>query len=262
MTDLGTIGLTGDGFELAHTDVVDLSGTIGDTTAEDAVSIGKPVEPVRSEISNSFDLGFRYGTPRLRIETTGFLLDLEDTIVKQALILPPGATGRVSFAGQPVVRQTPGGAVFVPISSDPVLVRTNLDATRHYGMESQTEIRATAAWILRGNFTWFRALNRANGAAPNVEGGTPTPRGTWTLGISSGTPTLFAGTVGRRRCPPGTFLEPGPEGPPDGGDSLAPNDREFLQWRCNGPWSGEQRHTAPNGRDTPTRAGSRPGCGH
>lgn len=177
MTDLGTLGLTGDGFEVAHADIAALGGTIGTTADEAARSLGKPVARLKSEHMDNFDTGIHLGIRRWRFDVTGFVIQLDDAIVKQALILPPGATGSVFLGGQPIIRQTPAGAVFVSVVSTPVIVRTNLDRTRHYGIEAESGIQFNGRWATRANLTWVRAYDAANGRAPNIEGGTPAARG-------------------------------------------------------------------------------------
>ena len=177
MTDLGTLGLTGDGFEVASADTAELRGTIGSTADASAVSNGKPVEQLRAERTHSYETGIHVSGPGFQFSTTGFILSLRDSVVKQALILPPGAVGSVTLGGQPVVQQTAAGVVFVPLSTVPVLVRTNLDLTRHYGWEMEADYRISSSWILRSNATWVRAYDTATGKAPNIEGGNPAARG-------------------------------------------------------------------------------------
>jgi hemoglobin/transferrin/lactoferrin receptor protein len=176
ITDLGTLGLTGDGFEVDFAAANALGGTIGTTADVNAVSTGIPVEQQRSEISNNFDLGLRFHRGRIRTEVTGFLIDINGAIVKQALILPPGAVGR--FLGdQQIVEQRPSGIVFVPASTVPVLARVNFTDARLFGFESSLEARISADWTFNGNFTYIRAEDKATGLPPNIEGGTPPPMG-------------------------------------------------------------------------------------
>lgn len=119
MTDLGTLGLTGDGFEVAFADIAALNGTVGTTADESARSTGNPVAALKSEHMDNYDFGLHVRTPRFQFDATGFLMELGDAIVKQALILPSGATGSVLLGGQPVVRQTASGAVFVSTVATP-----------------------------------------------------------------------------------------------------------------------------------------------
>lgn len=127
ITDLGTLGLTGDGFEVDYTSAINLGGTIGTTAGADAVSTGLAVAPQRSEYSNNYDASVRYSNRRIDAAFTVFRLDLDDAITKQALILPQTADGQ--FLGDQKVRVNalPGGSgvVFVDISTAPVLVRSS-----------------------------------------------------------------------------------------------------------------------------------------
>lgn len=176
ITDLGTLGLTGDGFEVAATDISRLGGTVGTTADEDAVSTGIPVFPQRSEVSNNFDLSLRFHNHRGDTDITGFLIDLNDAITKQSLILPAGAVG-LMLGDQPIVRQLSNGVVFVPLSSTPVLVRSNFSDARVYGLEYTLKANLTSALLLAGNFTILHAKDKATGLPPNIEGGTPAPQG-------------------------------------------------------------------------------------
>lgn len=176
ITDLGTLGLTGDGFEVDHITANALNGTIGSTAAIDAVSTGLPVEKQRSEFSNSYDLSLRYQRKRLDTELTVFRLDIIDAITKQALILPPGSAGRL-IANQTITSQLPSGAVFVSASTTPVLVRANFTSAKIWGLEYEAETQIRRDLLLRGNFTYIRAEDRASGLPPNIEGGTPPPTG-------------------------------------------------------------------------------------
>lgn len=176
MTDLGTLGLTGDGFETDYISAINLGGTIGTDASANAVSTGLPVTRQRSEYSNTFDFGFRYTNRRFDTDFTAFYLQLKDTITKQALILPPGAVGRF-LGNQPIVSQQPNGTVFVALSTTPVLVRANFTSARLYGFEYEFETKLTDQLELKGNYTFIHAEDEETGLPPNIEGGTPPPQG-------------------------------------------------------------------------------------
>jgi hemoglobin/transferrin/lactoferrin receptor protein len=176
ITDLGTLGLTGDGFESDFSSASALGGIIGSTAGSDAVSTGIPVTRQRSEVSNNLDLGFRYRHQRFDTALTWFLIEINDAIVKQALILPAGAVGK-SLGGQPIISQNANGTVFVALSTAPVLVRANFTDARIYGLEYTFEARPHRDWTFAGNFTFVHAADKANGLPPNIEGGTPAPTG-------------------------------------------------------------------------------------
>ena len=174
MTDLGTLGLTGDGFEVDHITATAFNGKIGTSAGADAVSTGLMVEEQRSEASNSYDLSLRYQRKRFDTELTVFRLDLVDAITKQALILPSGAVGQ-ALGDQVITSQLPSGVVFVAASTTPVLVRSNFTAAKVWGIEYETEARLSSRLIFKGNFTYIRAADTDTGLPPNIEGGTPPP---------------------------------------------------------------------------------------
>lgn len=172
ITDLGTLGLIGNGFEVDFASAAALGGTIGTTADANAVSTGIPVSQLNSEASNSFDLGFRYRKGRIDTDLTVFLNDILDTVVTQSLILPLTANGQ-NLGGQTIRVEPPNGVVFVPAATSPVLVRANFGDTRINGLEYTLDFKITNDWLFGGNFTLIRAFDKATGIAPNLEGGIP-----------------------------------------------------------------------------------------
>ena len=175
MTDLGTLGLTGSGFEVAAPDVDGLNGTVGTTADATAVSTGDPVEQVGPESSLQYEGSIRYRDRNWRTELSVFVNDIHDNIQKQALILPQGAVGTV-IGGQRITAQTPNGAVFVPLSTVPVLVRANFDNARIWGIEHSANARLHRDVSVSTSFTYLRAEDTNTGLPPNIEGGTPAPQ--------------------------------------------------------------------------------------
>ncbi|HEX8633329.1 MAG TPA: TonB-dependent receptor [Pyrinomonadaceae bacterium] len=172
ITDLGTLGLVGNGFEVDALSAIALGGQIGTTADSTAVASGRPVERLRSELSNNFDGGIHFRRSRFDTDLVLFLTDLNRSISQQTLILPPGAVG-LFLGDQPITRQLASGAVVVPLSTNPVLVRSNFDDARLYGLEYTLDARLRRDLTFGGNFTLIRSYNRATGVPPNIEGGTP-----------------------------------------------------------------------------------------
>lgn len=170
ITNLGSLGLVGVGFQVATADVLNAGATVGSTADENAVSTGIPVSPLKSETSDNFDLSIRYSTRRFDTDLTGFVINYGNTITRQTLILPQGATG-MRLGSQIIERQGTNGAVFVPLSASPVLVQVNFGDTRISGVEYMFNYRATTDWILGGNYTFIRAEERETGEPPNLGGG-------------------------------------------------------------------------------------------
>lgn len=184
-TDLGTLGLTGDGFEVDHITANALNGRIGTTAGVDAVSTGLNVQKQQSEFSNSYDVSLRYQHKRLDTELTIFNIDIVDAITKQALILPSGAVGTL-IAGQAITNQLPSGVVFVAAATVPVLVRSNFTSARIWGVEYEAEAKLRSDLVFKGNFTYIHAADKDSGRPPNIEGGTPPPTGFLSLRYTRG----------------------------------------------------------------------------
>ena len=174
ITDLGTLGLTGDGFEVDYLSAINFGGTIGSTADDKAISTGLSVAKQRSEVSNNYDVSLRYQRHHFDTEFTVFRMDIDDAVTKQSLILPQGVQ---SIGGQPIVSQLSNGVVFVALASNPVLVRSNFTSAKLFGVEYEVESKLTTQLTLKGNFTYIRAEDKDTGLPPNIEGGTPPPTG-------------------------------------------------------------------------------------
>ena len=174
MTDLGTLGLTGSGFEVAAPDVAGLGGFVGTTADATAVSTGDPVEQVGPETSVQYQGSVGYRRARWRAELTAFVNTIDGNIQKQALILPQGAVGK-TLGGVPITSQNANGAVFVQATTVPVLVRANFDRARVWGLEHSGYFTVAAPLTLHSVFTYLRAKDLGTDLPPNIEGGTPAP---------------------------------------------------------------------------------------
>jgi outer membrane receptor protein involved in Fe transport len=170
ITSLGSTGLVGVGYQVSTTDVLGLGATIGTTADATARSTGIEVSPLRSETSNNYDLSFRFRKGRFDTELAAFIIDYADTIVRQTLILPPGAAG--TFLGsERIESQNANGAVFVSLSTSPVLVQSNFTSTRMKGLEYEIDYRFNDSWAIGGNYTYIHAADRVTGEPPNLGGG-------------------------------------------------------------------------------------------
>ena len=176
ITDLGTLGLTGDGFEADFFSASALGGTIGTAADANAVSTGLAVQKQKSELTDNIDFSLRYGNKRFETEATVFLIDFRDSITKQALILPAGSVGK-AIGGQPILSQNTNGTVFIGLSTAPVLIRANYTSARIYGFEYELEAKIARDLKLTGNYTYIHAADKVTGLPPNIEGGTPPPTG-------------------------------------------------------------------------------------
>ncbi len=176
ITDLGTLGLTGNGYEANAVDLVGRGATLGSTGGSDAVSTGTPVAQLRPETSWSYETGIHVHRERIDLDINGFVNEIRGNIVLQTLILPTGAVGQ-QLGEQRITAQNSNGAVFVAAATNPVLIRANYGDSRTVGIEQKFDLRLSSSWTLGQNYTWLRSANTLTGLPPTIEGGTPAPQG-------------------------------------------------------------------------------------
>ncbi len=170
ITNLGSLGLVGVGFQVSTADLAGLNAAIGTTADSNAVSTGKPIEQLKSETSNNFDISLRFRNRKFESSITGFIVDYENAIVRQTLILPQGAVG-LQLGSQVISSQNSNGAVFVPLSTSPVLVQANFGSSRLKGTEFDFAFRPVDEWTLAGNYSYVYAADKVTGEVPNLGGG-------------------------------------------------------------------------------------------
>lgn len=83
----------------------------------------------------------------------------------------------MQLGDQRIVSQNANGAVFVPASTNPVLIRANYGDARIYGIEQKFDLKLHRDWTLGQNFTYLHAADKETGLPPTIEGGTPAPQG-------------------------------------------------------------------------------------
>ena len=176
MTDLGTLGLTGSGFEVSAPDLAGREAFVGSTADANAVSTGHAVEQLTPETSLNFDADVRYTSRRARFAVGMFVNNIDGNIQKQTLIMAPGAVGQ-TLGTEVITSQNANGAVFVAASTSPVLVRANFDHARIWGFESSGEANLTNATSFGITYTYLHAIETTTDVPPNIEGGTPAPGG-------------------------------------------------------------------------------------
>ena len=177
ITDLGTVGLTGSGFEVSSAAIAGLGGNIGSTADATAVTTGQSADTLDPEQSLSYEGAVRFRRGGFDSGLAVFVNDIDGNIQKQALILPAGAVG-TPLGDQVVNRQTAGGAVFVPLNATvPVLINANFDDARIWGIEHTMEVRFSQDLRASTVFTYLHAEDDRTKLPPNIEGGTPAPDG-------------------------------------------------------------------------------------
>lgn len=193
VTDLGTLGLTGSGFEVAAPDIAGLGGTVGSTADASAVSLGTPIDQVGPETSFTYEGGLHFRRAKVRSSLSIFANEIHDNIAKQSLILPSGAVGK-TLGGTPITSQAANGVVFVAAATNPVLVRVNFDNARIVGIEHTFGWQPTPRWLAGTTFTYLHAKDTRTGLPPNIEGGTPAPELWVNVNYTSASGRWWAGT--------------------------------------------------------------------
>ena len=174
ITDLATLGLTGSGFEASYDSVAALGAQIGTSANSAAISTGRAVSVLDPEKSLTWEFGLSARRGPIDSRLSVFWNDIKGNIEKYAAILPPGSVGR-SIGSDVITSQLPNGVVFVGLSANPVLIRSNQENSRIFGVEHEMRVKLSHTFSLRTSATYLHAELSATGAPPNIEGGTPNP---------------------------------------------------------------------------------------
>lgn len=150
--DLGAIGISGGGFEVAPGEARDLGAEIGSSDGPDATSTGLPVDQLDAEVLYAYETGLKLQTPTLTASLTGFDLELRDIIQRRTAIFPQPVVGEV-IAGFEVVRQDEAGRAFVAEDPRPIATRVNVDRARVRGIEADIRARLTPSWTAGAYFS-------------------------------------------------------------------------------------------------------------
>ena len=270
ITDLGTFGLTGSGYEVSNREVDGLGASVGTTADATAVSTGHAVAVLDPESSLSYELTLRYRSRRLRADLTGFQNDISDNIAKQTLILPPGAAralagGRAGHAAAAHGRRVRGGV------REPGARAHEL--RRGADPRPGGELRRRADAVLLPRRARHLAARRGprDRPAPQHRGRDAGARRLAAAALHARRrPTLLDRAVPARRGGAGPDLEPRPGRPAHRRLALAQQHRVFLHERRprsrprvagSGRDPGKRRRPAdPDRRDARPGAGARAGA--
>ena len=179
MTDLGTLGLTGSGFEVAAPDIAGRTAFVGTTADAAAASTGRAGRT--GDGGNQPELRRRPAllAARARKASVGmFVNNIHGNIQKQALILEQGAVG-TTVGGEAITQQTPERRRVRRGRADGAGARARqLRRSAHLGLRVVGEANITPSFTLGGTYTYLDARDLDTDLPPNIEGGTPAPGGT------------------------------------------------------------------------------------
>ncbi|BCS31627.1 hypothetical protein TBR22_A08290 [Luteitalea sp. TBR-22] len=153
--DLGAIGVSGGGFEVAPTEATALGAVVGSNDGASAVTTGVPVAQLGPESLYAYDAGVKVRTRRVAGSLVAFDLELRDAIARRTAIFPPGIVG-TSVAGYEIVAQDAAGRAYVAVDPRPIVTRVNVERGRVRGFEGDVQVRLAAAWIAGANVSMAR----------------------------------------------------------------------------------------------------------
>lgn len=144
--DLGEIGLTGGGFEIAPDEAVAFNALVGDSASSSAISTSEAWQPLTPETVWSYEGGLRYFNRQTRLEFTGFLSNFGDNINRRTLIVEQDVVGD-EIGGQTIIAQDEEGRIFIAGEPNPVLSRANASMLRVWGLEMLAQRSFGDRWL-------------------------------------------------------------------------------------------------------------------
>jgi outer membrane receptor protein involved in Fe transport len=144
--DLGEIGLTGGGFEVAPAEAVAFDALVGDSASSTAVSTGAAWQPLAPETVWSYEGGMRFFSRNTRFEFTGFLSNFGDNINRRTLIVEQDVVGQ-EIGGQTIIAQDEEGRIFVAGEPNAVVSRVNVSRLRVWGLEMLAQRSFGDRWL-------------------------------------------------------------------------------------------------------------------
>lgn len=166
--DLGTVGLTGLGYEVPARDAMALGAAFGRDASESALPAGVALRALQPERLRNTEAGIRLRAAGLVIRLQGFLAQFEDPIVRRTLLFPldRGPTtlsGVEVFPLAPTAAQQAAGVRMFATAEDPRGLKAfvNDGRARYAGMEAriQAQVGATTWLEASGSFVSARELD-------------------------------------------------------------------------------------------------------
>jgi hemoglobin/transferrin/lactoferrin receptor protein len=144
--DLGAIGVSGGGFEIAPQEAARLGALVGSNDGANAVGTGTAVSALQPESVYAFEGGAKLRTRRVAVSMVAFDLELRDLIARRTAIFPESVVG-TSIASYPVVAQDEQGRAYVAVDTRPIVTRVNIERARVQGLEADVQARLAPTWI-------------------------------------------------------------------------------------------------------------------
>ena len=160
LNDLGSLGLNDLGFEIPAADAIPAGALLGNSSGENATSLGRPIAALAAESLYSYEAGFRVQSSRFYGRVHFFDAELADPIVRRTLLFP-ASQPPTQLAGLdvrtivPTPQQLAQGVVTVATAADPRAVKAfvNDGQSRYYGIESMARVTLSPRWTFQTNYS-------------------------------------------------------------------------------------------------------------
>ena len=160
--DLGSIGLTGGGFELSPTAAATLGGVVGTDAGPNATPTDRAVGRLQPESVYAFEGGVKLQHQTFAASFTAFSLELVDPIQRRTVLFPQSIVGAV-ISGFEVVSQDTEERAFVDADPRPIVTRANGEHARIAGIEADVQVRIGTAWLASVNAATARGHDLETG---------------------------------------------------------------------------------------------------
>ncbi|MCX6597114.1 MAG: TonB-dependent receptor [Acidobacteria bacterium] len=161
-TDLATLGLSGQGYEVPAASAITQGALLADSNAEGAISLGMPIQPVRAETLRNSEFGFVLRKSRTYLRVQGFYSDFFDPLSRRTLLFPANRVPAVldGLAVSPIPptnAQRAQGVVTVATTLDPRAVKAfvNDGQAVYYGTEVNFRFEPTRRWSVESGYSWL-----------------------------------------------------------------------------------------------------------
>jgi hemoglobin/transferrin/lactoferrin receptor protein len=159
VNDLGSIGITSNGFSITAAQAAMLNADIGDGAGANARTTGIKVGALNPETALNYEGGVKVRTNRLDFSFGGFLSDLDDVTVVRSIIVPTNVVGQ-SIGGQTIISQSSTGTIFVAGSPQPVIARVNAGEVRFTGLNATARIKINNDFTVSGNTFYLKSRDK------------------------------------------------------------------------------------------------------
>jgi outer membrane receptor protein involved in Fe transport len=166
--DLGTLGLTGLGYELPFQDALALGALAGRDASESALPATARIGALRPESLRNTEAGVRWQAGRWVLRVQAFHAQFRDPIVRRTILFPLSAlpatvAGLSVFPVPPTAAQRAAGVGMVATAEDPRGLKAfvNDGASRYLGGEARVQWQTPGGWFLDAawNLLAARELN-------------------------------------------------------------------------------------------------------